>query len=123
VVPSHPRQIVCETLFQKTLHKNRAGGVAQGEGPEFKPQYLKKQNKTTLSLARMMKYARCPEQLELIAGQVRVDPSHPRTPCPNQFFTMNTLDVMALITPVIRNVHNQCLGCVLSFSLSFVLLH
>jgi hypothetical protein len=22
----------------KTLHKNRAGGVAQGEGPEVKPQ-------------------------------------------------------------------------------------
>jgi hypothetical protein len=26
----------CETLSQKTLHKNRAGIVAQGEGPEFK---------------------------------------------------------------------------------------
>jgi hypothetical protein len=25
----------------KTLHKNRAGGVAQGEDPEFKPQYHK----------------------------------------------------------------------------------
>jgi hypothetical protein len=24
--------------FEKTLHKNRAGGMAQGEGPEFKPQ-------------------------------------------------------------------------------------
>jgi hypothetical protein len=22
---------------RKTLHKNRAGGVAEGEGPEFKP--------------------------------------------------------------------------------------
>jgi hypothetical protein len=22
---------------KKTLHKNRTGGVAQGEGPEFKP--------------------------------------------------------------------------------------
>jgi hypothetical protein len=30
---SHPGQIVHETLSQKTLHKNRAGGVAQGEGP------------------------------------------------------------------------------------------
>jgi hypothetical protein len=29
----------------KTLHKNRAGGVAQGEGPEFKPQYCKKKKK------------------------------------------------------------------------------
>jgi hypothetical protein len=31
------RQIVRETLSQKTLHqKNKAGGVAQGVGPEFK---------------------------------------------------------------------------------------
>jgi hypothetical protein len=31
--------------LEKTLHKNRAGGVAQGEGPEFKPQcYKKKKN-------------------------------------------------------------------------------
>jgi hypothetical protein len=33
-------QIVLETLSQKdqkTLHKNRAGGVAKCIGPEFKP--------------------------------------------------------------------------------------
>jgi hypothetical protein len=36
-----PGQIVHETLFQKTLYKNRAGGMAQDEGPEFKPQYCK----------------------------------------------------------------------------------
>jgi hypothetical protein len=29
---------------RKTLHKNRAGGVAQGKGPEFKPQYSKKKS-------------------------------------------------------------------------------
>jgi hypothetical protein len=29
----------------KTPHKNRAGRVAQGEGPEFKPQYHKKKKK------------------------------------------------------------------------------
>jgi hypothetical protein len=29
---------VHETLSQKTLHKNRADGVAQGEDPVFKPQ-------------------------------------------------------------------------------------
>jgi hypothetical protein len=29
-------------LFRKTLHRNKAGGVAQGEGPEFKPQLKKK---------------------------------------------------------------------------------
>jgi hypothetical protein len=32
----------CKTLSQKTLHKNWAGGVAQGEGPKFKPQNRKK---------------------------------------------------------------------------------
>jgi hypothetical protein len=31
--------------LKKTLHKNRAAGVAQGEGPEFKPQYHKKERK------------------------------------------------------------------------------
>jgi hypothetical protein len=36
-----------ETLSgRKILHKNRAGGMAQVEGPEFKPQYrLKKKKK------------------------------------------------------------------------------
>jgi hypothetical protein len=42
VVQSQPRQIVCKTLSRKILHKSRAGGVAQGEGPEFKPQYRQK---------------------------------------------------------------------------------
>jgi hypothetical protein len=27
--------------LEKTLHKNRAGAVAQGEGLEFKPQFYK----------------------------------------------------------------------------------
>jgi hypothetical protein len=31
--------------LKKTHHKNRAGGVAQGVGPEFKPQYHKKKKK------------------------------------------------------------------------------
>jgi hypothetical protein len=52
-------QVVCKTLSQtktktnpsqkkkkkktqKTHHKNRAGGVAQGEGPEFKPSTAKR---------------------------------------------------------------------------------
>jgi hypothetical protein len=46
---SHPRQIVHETLSHKTLHKNRAGGVAQAEDPEFKPQYQKKKRKDLAS--------------------------------------------------------------------------
>jgi hypothetical protein len=40
-----PGQIVHEILSQKTLHKNRAGEVAQDEGPEFKSQYCKKKKK------------------------------------------------------------------------------
>jgi hypothetical protein len=37
------QQTVHETLSYKTLHKRySAGGVAQGDGPEFKPQYCKK---------------------------------------------------------------------------------
>jgi hypothetical protein len=38
-VQSLPRQIVRETLFQKNPSQKKAGGVAQGVGPEFKPQY------------------------------------------------------------------------------------
>jgi hypothetical protein len=38
---SQPGHIVCETLSGKKVTKNRAGGVTQGEGPEFKPQYQK----------------------------------------------------------------------------------
>jgi hypothetical protein len=40
-IPSQPGKIVLETLSQKTHHKKRAGGVAQGVGPKFKPQYCK----------------------------------------------------------------------------------
>jgi hypothetical protein len=44
---SQPGQIVRETLSQKNpLKKNRAGRVAQGSGPEFKPQYHKKKKKS-----------------------------------------------------------------------------
>jgi hypothetical protein len=38
-------QIVHETLSQKNPSPKRAGGVAQGEGPEFKAQYCKKKKK------------------------------------------------------------------------------
>jgi hypothetical protein len=34
-------QIVHKTLSQKTHHKKRAGGVAQGVDPELRPQYAK----------------------------------------------------------------------------------
>jgi hypothetical protein len=42
VVQGQPRQIVLETLSQKTHHKKKAGGMAEGVDPEFKPQYCKK---------------------------------------------------------------------------------
>jgi hypothetical protein len=45
MVSSQLGQIVQETLSQKTLHKNRAGEVAEGEGPDFKLQYHKKKKK------------------------------------------------------------------------------
>jgi hypothetical protein len=35
-------------LEKKNLHKNRAGGVAHGEGPEFKPQHCKKKVRAKL---------------------------------------------------------------------------
>jgi hypothetical protein len=39
---SQPGQIVMRDLIsKKPFTKNRTGGVAQGEGPEFKPQYCK----------------------------------------------------------------------------------
>jgi hypothetical protein len=37
-VQSQSGQIVCETLSGKRPSQKRAGRVAQGEGPEFKPQ-------------------------------------------------------------------------------------
>jgi hypothetical protein len=48
MVQSQPGQIVRENLSQKSPSQTKASGVAQGVGPEFKPQYHKnktKQNK------------------------------------------------------------------------------
>jgi hypothetical protein len=47
-VRSQPRQIVCETLSRKTLHKERAGRVVQGIVPEFKLQSCKKKKRKKL---------------------------------------------------------------------------
>jgi hypothetical protein len=38
-VQSQPGQIVHETLSRKNPPQKCAGGVAEGVGPEFKPQY------------------------------------------------------------------------------------
>jgi hypothetical protein len=45
-VRSQPREIVLETLSRKIPSQKMTGGVAQGEGPEFKPQYRKKKKFT-----------------------------------------------------------------------------
>jgi hypothetical protein len=37
--------------LEKNCYKNRAGGVAQGEGPEFKPQCHKNKKTKPLNLA------------------------------------------------------------------------
>jgi hypothetical protein len=44
VVQSQPRQIAQETISKIAITK-RAGGVAQGEGLEFKPQNHEKKKK------------------------------------------------------------------------------
>jgi hypothetical protein len=46
---SQPGQIVCKSLSQKQQHKKRAGGVAQGVDPKFKPQYLPPPQKKTIT--------------------------------------------------------------------------
>jgi hypothetical protein len=44
-IRSQPRQIVHKILSRKTPSQKRTGGVAEGVGPEFKPQYHKKKKK------------------------------------------------------------------------------
>jgi hypothetical protein len=53
-VQSQPRQIVLETLYRKNPSQKRAGGVAQGVGPEFKPQYHRRV--ISLKLASFLKW-------------------------------------------------------------------
>jgi hypothetical protein len=46
IVQSQHEKLVLETpIWKKYHHKKRAGGVAQGIGPEFKPQYCQKKKK------------------------------------------------------------------------------
>jgi hypothetical protein len=46
---SQPGQIVCKTLYQKYPSQKRAGEVAQGVGPEFKPQNCQKERKKEIN--------------------------------------------------------------------------
>jgi hypothetical protein len=54
-VRNQPKQIVHKTLSQKTLHKNKVSGVAQGGSSEFKPQYSKKKKKNGRTYFEMNK--------------------------------------------------------------------
>jgi hypothetical protein len=49
-VRNQPRQIDHETLSRKNSSQKRAGGVAQGVGPEFKPSTAKKKEKLCILL-------------------------------------------------------------------------
>jgi hypothetical protein len=49
------QQILSETLSQKYPAQKRPGRVAQGIGPEFKPQYHKKKGKKLANLVSMGK--------------------------------------------------------------------
>jgi hypothetical protein len=54
---SQPGQIVFETLSWKNPSQKRAGGVAQGVDPEFKPQSQKTNNNKKLSRSIVVKNA------------------------------------------------------------------
>jgi hypothetical protein len=50
--------------LEKTLHKNKAGGMAQGEGPEFKPQYRQTNKQTNKYSQAPVAHACNPNYLE-----------------------------------------------------------
>jgi hypothetical protein len=56
-VRSQSGQIVGETLFQKSPSKKGTGGVAQGVGPEFKPQHPKKRQKSASHTCKYIWYS------------------------------------------------------------------
>jgi ribosomal protein L44E len=61
-VRSQPRQIVHKTPSQKNPSQKRAGGVAQGVGPEFKPQYHQKKREKKKLLGIIIKCNKCYSQ-------------------------------------------------------------
>jgi hypothetical protein len=56
MVQSQPWEVVLKTLSQNTHHKERAGGMVQGVGSEFKPQYHKKikKKRTKIEVSQFM---------------------------------------------------------------------
>jgi hypothetical protein len=45
-----------DPISKKTLHKNKAGGVAEGGGSEFKPQYHKNKKKGSPDITRLIRW-------------------------------------------------------------------
>jgi hypothetical protein len=67
-----------------------AGGVAKGVGPEFKPQYHKKQKQKNTFFSFLLAYIHCMggfvvpilNNLTLYIGLVRLPPTPQTLPCP-----------------------------------------
>jgi hypothetical protein len=55
---SQPGQIVCETLSQKTFHKNMAGAVAKSESLSSSPSTAKKKKKSNVPVYSNFKIQR-----------------------------------------------------------------
>jgi hypothetical protein len=72
MVWSQPGQIVFETLSWENLSQRRAGGVAQGSGPEFKPQYKKKKKKVKRERERKK-----PHKIYSTTHTIQTSPSRP----------------------------------------------
>jgi hypothetical protein len=85
-VQNQPRQIVHKTLSWKTLHRNRAGGVSQGEGPEFKPQDCKKKKKAREEyICKGWEYIWKDEDF-MLAKQALYDLNHNSSPFCSDYF-------------------------------------
>jgi hypothetical protein len=78
-VQGQPRQIVHETLSQKNSSQKRAGGVAQGVGPEFKPQYNKRKRKVKRACALRGVSLYHPNQIQQELGFPRRLAAHPNS--------------------------------------------
>jgi hypothetical protein len=80
-VRSQPGQIVCETLSQRNPTQERAGGVAQGVGPEFKPQNPKTK-KPPLPKKQQSPLVQVGARLTYVRPQIKTKPPM-RAPCPS----------------------------------------
>jgi hypothetical protein len=65
VVRSQPQQRVCKRLSQKYPSQKRAGGMAQGGGLKFKPQYYKKKKKKKKKSGSLISWG-MPSQTEVL---------------------------------------------------------